>query len=220
MKGYSAISKIILSQDSDAIIYLSQKDKHLAKVISMVGDITYETYNDYYAFLIHEIIEQMLSIKASAKIYSRFVVLCNGDITPEQINQLTDSEIKSIETANSKVKSIRELTNAILQSKINFDEYKYMSDNDFITSLTSIYGIGTCTTKMFFIFSLNRSNVLPYEDVAFLQGYKWVYSINETDYSSVHKKCRKWSPYASIATRYMYKAVDLELTKNKFHLFK
>lgn len=214
------MSKIVLSQDSEAIKYLFQKDKHLAKVISMVGDITYETHSDYYAFLIHEIIEQMLSIKAGAKIYSRFAELCNGIITPEQINQLTDSEIKSIGTANSKVKAIRELTNAVLQSKINFTEYESMSDNDIISSLTSIYGIGTWTAKMFLIFSLNRPNVLPYEDVAFLQGYKWIYNTNKTDYSSVQKKCKKWSPYASIAARYMYRAVDMGLTKNKFHLFK
>lgn len=214
------MTKIILSQDSKSIKYLSQKDKHLAKVISMVGNITYETHNDYYAFLIHEIIEQMLSIKAGAKIFSRFSELCNGIITPEQINQLTDSEIKSIGTANSKVKAIRELTNAVLQSKIKFDEYESMSDNDIVSSLASIYGIGTWTSKMFLIFCLNRPNVLPYEDVAFLQGYKWTYNTNKTDYSSVQKKCKKWSPYASIAARYMYQAVDMGLTKHKFHLFK
>ena len=74
---------ITFDNNSPEIQYLCKKDKRLAKVISMIGPITYETHDeDPYEFLIHEIIEQMLSIKAGNKIFSRLVDLCDGKITP------------------------------------------------------------------------------------------------------------------------------------------
>lgn len=92
--------RVELTEDSSPIQYLCKKDKRLAKVISMVGPITYTIHEDGYAFLIHEIIEQMLSIKAGAKIYGRLVELCHGQITPETINSLSDEDIKSIGTSS------------------------------------------------------------------------------------------------------------------------
>lgn len=67
---------ITLNQDSKSIQYLCKKDKRLAKVVSAIGPITYQVRSKYYRFLIHEIIEQMLSVKAGTKIYGRLEELC------------------------------------------------------------------------------------------------------------------------------------------------
>ena len=116
---------ITLDNNSPEIQYLCKKDKRLAKVISMVGPITYETHDeDPYEFLIHEIIEQMLSIKAGNKIFSRLVDLCDGKITPSKVNKLSDDQIKSIGTANSKVSFIRNITNAVLNGELDFNSLK------------------------------------------------------------------------------------------------
>ena len=89
-----------------------------------------------------------------------------------------------------------------------------------IRILTSVHGIGTWTAKMYLMFVLNRQDVLPFEDVAFLQGYGWAYKTDDFSPAAVQKKCKKWKPYSSIAARYMYKALDRGLTKEEFHLFK
>ena len=82
------MSTRILDETSPAIQHLCKKDKRLAKVIQMVGSITYEVESkDPYAFLVHEIIEQMLSVKAGVKIYGRLKGLCNGEVIPEKIAQ-------------------------------------------------------------------------------------------------------------------------------------
>lgn len=214
------MSKITLCKDSESIKYLCNKDKRLSKVISMVGDIEYDLHDNYYSFLIHEIIEQMLSIKAGAKIYARLEELCDNNICHETINNLTDIEIKSIGTANSKVRAIRDLTNSVISGELSLDEFPMLPDDFVIKKLTAIYGIGTWTAKMFLIFCLNRPNILPFEDIAFLQGYKWIYNTADISKNSVIKKCRKWAPYSSIAARYLYRAVDMGLTKESFHLFK
>lgn len=95
---------IILDMNSPPVQYLCKRDKRLAKVISMVGPITYTTHEeDPYSFLVHEIIEQMLSVKAGAKIFDRLNTLCNDHIVPETIMNLTDEELRSIGTSKNKV---------------------------------------------------------------------------------------------------------------------
>ena len=211
---------ITLDYDTESIQYLCKKDKRLAKVISAIGPITYQIHSDSYSFLIHEIIEQMLSVKAGVKIYGRLEGLCDGNITVATVKQLSDEQIRGIGTASSKVKYIRGLTNAVESGDLDFKKLETMNDDEVINELTSLHGIGTWTAKMYLIFALNRQDVLPYEDVAFLQGYEWLYKTKDRSKAAVEKKCKKWKPYSSIAARYLYRALDSGLTKNEFHLYK
>lgn len=209
-----------LNEKSESVRHLIRKDKRLARVISMVGTITYSLYDDGYAFLVHEIIEQMLSIKAGKQIYDRLLLLCNNKISPQAILSLTDDELKSIGTSNAKVQYIKALTSAVSSGNLLLDDLNIKTDAEVMKELMSIRGIGTWTSKMYLIFVLNRENVLPYEDGAFIQSYKWLYKTDVIDRETVKRKCKKWSPYSSIAARYMYKALDLGLTKQEFHLFR
>ena len=121
-------TEILLRENSASIQYLCKKDKRLAKVISMVGSISYQLHDDAFAFLVHEIIEQMLSIKVGTKIYARLEELCNKTITPNSINLLTDEQIKSIGTSASKVSYIRGITNAVLSGEINLEKLSSLSN--------------------------------------------------------------------------------------------
>jgi DNA-3-methyladenine glycosylase II len=211
---------IRLDINSEAVKYLCGKDKRLSKVIDMVGPITYKVHHDPYAFLVHEIIEQMLSIKAGAAIYGRLQALCGGEVTPKAISALSDEEIKSAGTSRPKVNYIRSLTDSINTGVIDFHELPNLTDADVIKKLSSVKGIGKWSAKMYLIFVLNRPDVLPFEDAAFLQSYKWLYKTIDCTPTAVNAKCKKWKPYSSIAARYMYRALDMGLTKNAFHLFK
>lgn len=211
---------ITLNAESKAIQYLCKKDKRLAKVISTVGPISYCPYEDGFAFLVHEIIEQMLSIKAGAKIYARLEDLCNGKISVESIDSLTDDQIRSIGTSSSKVSYIRGVTEAVKSGIIDFTTFSLMNDKEVMKILTSLKGIGNWTAKMYLIFVLDRPDILPTEDVAFLQAYEWLYKTKDRSKESVEKRCKKWKPYSSVAVRYLYRALDGGLTKEEFHLYK
>ena len=88
---------VTLDMNSPPIQYLCKKDKRLAKVIRMVGPISYSPHeDDPYRFLIHEIIEQMLSVKAGQKIFSRLEDLCDGNVDPDNISLLTDEQMPCI----------------------------------------------------------------------------------------------------------------------------
>lgn len=91
---------ITLTDSSPSIQHLCKRDKRLAKIIGMIGDISYKPYDEPFKFLVHEIIEQMLSVKAGKKIYSRLEEMCNGAITPETINNFSANEIQAIGTSS------------------------------------------------------------------------------------------------------------------------
>ena len=212
---------ITLDMSTPSVQHLCKKDKRLAKLVSMVGPITYVPHSeDTYSFLVHEIIEQMLSVKAGQKIYSRLEHLCEGEITPGKIKALSYEELRSTGTSSAKVEYIRGLTEAVLSRNLVFEGLYSMPDSAVIKELTKLHGIGMWTAKMYLIFVLDRPDVLPFEDGAFLQTYCWLYKTDDTSRESVKAKCKKWKPYSSIASRYFYRALDAGLTKKEFHLFK
>ena len=211
---------ITISVSDSSVQYLCKKDKRLAKGIALVGDLQYYLHDDGFDFLIHEIIEQMLSVEAGRCIYDRLAKLCNDEITVDQINLLTDGEIRSTGTSNAKVQFIRNLTNAIERKELCLDSLKKMSDKEAMKALTAIKGIGNWTAKMYLIFVLDRPDILPFEDGAFMQTYRWLYKTDDTSPKSIKTKCAKWSPYSSIADRYCYRLLDEGYTKKEFHLYK
>ncbi|MBQ9274881.1 MAG: DNA-3-methyladenine glycosylase 2 family protein [Succinivibrio sp.] len=212
--------QIVLTSDTPSIRFLCEKDKRLAKLMSLVGPLSYSVHEDGFAFLIAEIIEQMLSVKAAHAIFSRLKERCRGAVTPQALQSLTDDDIKSCGTSVNKVKTIRRLCEALAGETLVLEDLPHCPDQEVMQRLTAVWGLGQWTAKMYLLFVLDRSDILPYEDVAFLQTYKWLYKTTDTAPVAVQKKCRKWRPYSSVAARYMYRALDLGLTRREFHLFK
>lgn len=222
MLMYYFIERKMMMDDgtNEAIAYLKKKDKRLAKLIASVGPINKLENVDYYSFLVHEIIEQMLSKHAGRAIYYRLLSICGGTVTVDSINALCDESLLSTGMSKSKLSYIKSLNQMLSSHKLVFSDLESMSDSEVINKLKTIKGIGNWTAKMFLLFALKRPDVLPYEDTAFLQTYKWLYKTNNTEKNAIIKKCAKWSPYSSIAARYFYIALDSGLTKKPFHLYK
>ena len=209
----------VFNLESKEISYLCKRDCRLKKLIQKIGPISYKLYEDGYSFLIHEIIEQMLSAKAGKKIFHRLVELCGGIITPEKISNLTFEQIKSIGTANSKVTFIQEITNSILNGSLDLEKINNMDKKMALSILTSFKGIGNWTANMYLLFCVGNLDVLPYDDVAFLQTFKWLYNKKTVSKKVVIQMCKKWSPYSSLASRYFYIALDTGLLKTSISKF-
>lgn len=195
--------EVKLTKESPAVKHLCERDKRLSKVIDMVGDISYSVHEDGYEFLIGEIIEQMLSTKVARILNGRLENLCNGNVSIETINALSDDEIKSIGTSRRKIATIRSVTKAIETGEIDLNQLSSCSDQEVMKRLTSIYGIGDWTAKMYLIFVLDRSNILPYEDVAFLQSFEWIYKVSRPSIDVVKKKPLRlrYSAHSRIAAK-------------------
>lgn len=206
--------------DDKRIIYLSNRDKRLAKVIQAIGPIKVSEHNDEFSFIVCEIIGQMLSNKVADVMIDRLSRQCGGLIIMETIKDVGADGLKSIGLSSAKVSYIQNMIGAIELGELNFDDLREKDDETIIKELKKIKGIGNWTAKMYLLFVLRRENILPYEDGAFLQGYKWLYKTGDVSKDSILRRCNKWEPYSSLAARYMYKAVDFGLTKYPFHLYK
>lgn len=211
---------IILNENSESIQYLSKKDSNLKKLFNLIGEISYTLYADSYEFLVNTIIGQMLSNKVADIISNRLLNLCNGNIEPQTIINLSYSQLRNIGISNSKINYIMNLTNAVLNNEIDFKSFYTKSNIEIERDLQKIKGIGKWSSKMYLIFVLGKNDILPYEDMAFIQAYSWLYNTNKTDKKSIINKCKKWGKYSSVASRYLYKALDLGYTKNKFSEYK
>lgn len=213
-------NKIILNENSESIKYLSKKDEHLKILFNLIGELSYTLYTDSYKFLVDTIIGQMLSNKVADIISNRLSNLCNGNINPKTIIKLSYSQLRNIGISNSKISYIMNLTNAVLNDEINFESFSTKNNIEIAKELQKIKGIGKWSSKMYLIFVLGKDDILPYEDMAFIQGYSWLYNTTKTDKESIISKCKKWGKYSSVASRYLYKALDLGYTKIKFSEYK
>ena len=209
----------MITQAHPAIQYLMKKDKRLAKVITMVGDIEYEEQADCFARLVRSIVNQMLSNKVARVLRDRLTLLCGGQITPRAILNLSREQLREIGISYAKADAILGAAKAVEDGAIPFEKSPQMTDEEVIKELTTLKGVGVWSAKMYLLFTLNRPDVLPYEDGAFLQSYAWLYKTKELTPKAIEKRCKKWKPYSSFAARYLYYALDMGLTKKEFHLF-
>ncbi len=207
----------ILNAQHPAVQYLCKKDKRLAKLIAMVGEIEYITQPDCFVRLVRSIINQMLSNIAAHVIGSRVAGLCGGIITPENLLKLDREQLRGAGLSNTKADNILGIAKAATDGSLDFTNFPNMTDEEVMKELTRLRGIGTWSAKMFLIFTLNRMDVLPYEDAAFLQTYAWLYKTKDLQPASIIKRCKKWKPYSSIAARYFYYALDMGLTKQNIN---
>lgn len=204
-----------IQREVDPIMYLKNVDSRLSEVIDRIGPIDFHHYHETspFVFLSREIIGQMISAKVKKTIYQRFMNLCDGDISPEKISRLTILELRSIGLSTSKSTYLINLANVVLEGQISFDELTSDDNDTVMKKLTAIRGIGKWTASMYLLFFLGREDVLPVEDGAFLQAYKWLYNTEDIKPSSIKAQCKCWSPFSSLASRYMYRALDTGLTK-------
>lgn len=204
---------ITLSSETESVLYLRQNDEKLASVIERVGTITYIPHEDPFSFLVGTIIGQMLSNKVADILYARLENLCSGEISPIIVSQLQIDDFRHLGISRIKASYILGMAEQMKNHKIDFVAFPKLPDEEIIRRLTAIKGIGIWTAKMYLMFVLNRQDVLPYEDGAFLQAFSWAYNTNRVNQNDIMYMCRKWQPYSSIAARYLYRALDMGLTK-------
>lgn len=200
----------------EVLEHLKSADSRLGKVIEEIGNLqinSYNSSNDEFLFLVREIVGQMISSGVKKVILQRLQDLCCNKICPEALNNLTVEQLRGIGLSNAKSGYILNLASLVSSKSIDFEHINSLDDEGVMRELIKIRGIGKWTAKMYLIFFLQRENVLPYEDGAFLQAYKWLYNTKIVTPESISRKCRKWKPYQSIGARYMYQALDRGLTK-------
>ena len=124
-----------------------------------------------YQSLIRAVIAQQVSTAAAQTITGRLENKCAGSITAERVGALSLKQLQSVGLTGAKVRTISELTSAVLSGELNFRKFSHMSDEEIIGELVPLFGIGRWTVEMFLIFHLGRLDVWPVGDLAVRRGW-------------------------------------------------
>lgn len=209
------------SKDSEEVKYLCEKDELFSYAVNYIGTIEYTLHDDAFRHFVDTIIGQMLSNKVGDVISGRFAALCDNEITPERVVSLTIPELRAIGLSNAKSEYILNFAHIVSEKPSFFQELELKTDDEIRKELMAIKGIGIWSTNMYLLFVLGRPDILPTEDGAFAQAVKWLYGYDDhtRERKSLRKLLSHWSPYSSVASRYMYRLLDSGITKTEKNIF-
>lgn len=193
-----------------AIQHLQKRDPVLAALIQRVGSYGIQFLEPTFETLVKSIVYQQLSGKVARVILGRLVAATpNNILTPESILKLRPSKMRSLGLSRQKIAYIRDLARQTRDGKIVFDKLPTMPDEEVITHLTAVKGIGVWTAHMFLIFALRRHNVLPTGDLGIRSAIKKVYNLPELPHPrDVEALAKDWHPYCTVASWYLWRSLD------------
>jgi DNA-3-methyladenine glycosylase II len=196
----------------EAAEYLTKHDPKLAPVIKRHGLCTIRPHKNYYQELVDSIISQQLSVKAARAIEQRFQDMFGGHFpAPEEILTKDLEELRAIGFSYAKGRYVQDLAQKILDGEVKFDTIDSLSNDEVVTELTAVKGVGEWTAHMFLMFCMGRSDVLPVGDLGIRNGVRELYGFTDApspdDIRDITKKYN-WHPYESIASWYVWQSLD------------
>ena len=190
---------------------LSKKDKVMRKLIHNYKDKSLVTRNDVFFSLCKSIIGQQISVKAANSVFFKFKKKCKNKITAKVVNRLPSNSLKSCGLSRQKVKGIKDLAKKTLNKSFKPNLIKKMTDEEAIEYLSKLRQIGRWSAEMILLFTFNRSNIWPLQDIGLLRAISNNYNKKYLPPKIfLNKLYKKFTPYCSVATWYLWRSIDDE----------
>ena len=188
---------------------LSKKDPILKKIIKKYNKGFLTTKNKPFFSLCRTIVGQQISTKAADSIWSKLEEKCNKKITPKIILKLSRRSLKSVGLSRQKVSYLKNIAKNFKNKSFNVNHLKKMNDEEAISYITQLKGLGVWSAEMFLMFNLNRSDIYPTADIGLLRGISKNY---KTSYPPIKMFLKKISNlhlgYRTVFTWYMWRSID------------
>jgi DNA-3-methyladenine glycosylase II len=212
----------------DAVAALSAADPKLAKLMGRAGPFTLRLPQQQSPFeaLAESIIYQQLHGKAAAAIHARLIAsfepLCGLGVhpSPQHLLDCPNDQLRGAGLSHNKMLALRDLAAKSLDGTVpSLARIRRMPDEAIIEHLTQVRGIGVWTVQMLLIFRLGRPDVLPVTDYGVRKGFALTFQglkpgVKVTPDllaapADMERRARKWQPWRSVASWYMWRACDL-----------
>ena len=194
--------------------YLSKKDKIMSKLIKSYqspSEIILKSRRDIFFSLCKSIIGQQISVSAANSVFLKFKKKCNNRINAKKVSKLTFSQLKSCGLSRQKVLGIQSLAKQIIDKSFKPKLISKMNDEEAIVYLSNLRQIGRWSAEMILLFTYNRSNIWPIQDIGLLRAISKNYNkkyLPPEKFVNLLKK--RFSPYCSVATWYLWRSIDPE----------
>ena len=195
-----------------AIAHLRKVDPTLGEVIDRIGP--YKGWpsgnGTHFDAVARSIVFQQLSGKAAGTIHGRFQGLYGGRTPhPEELATTSDEQLRSIGLSRQKSAYLKDLGARVASGQLPIETLHELTDEEIITALTQVKGIGRWTAQMFLMFRLGRLDVLPDLDLGIQKGMQKAYRLRKLPTPERVKKIgAKWAPFRSIGSWYMWRLLD------------
>jgi DNA-3-methyladenine glycosylase II len=194
-----------------AVRHLKKSDPVLRAIIERVGPCRMEFGPPGFHSLAEAIVYQQLNGKAALTIFKRFAELAGKPLAPESILTLTETQMRSVGLSKQKASYLKDMAERAVRGELDFTRLPEMSDDEVITHLTQVKGVGVWTAHMFLMFTLRRPNVLPTGDFGVRMAMKKHYKRRKLPKPGQMEKIAKcWEPYRSLACWYLWKSLDVK----------
>lgn len=199
----------------DAVDHLRQADRPLGRLIERVGPFTMEiqTVRTPFESLAQSIVYQQLTGKAAATILGRVKALYGGKAfpKPQDILNTPDEVLRSAGLSRAKTAAMKDLAAKTLNGTVpTMAQIRRLPNEEIIERLTLIRGIGVWTVEMILIFRLGRPDVLSIHDYGVRKGFALTFKREELPTpKEVAVRGERWRPYRTVASWYLWRAVDL-----------
>ena len=199
---------------SKAKKYLSKKDKTIAKLIKNYqspSETILTSRRDIFFSLCKSIIGQQISVAAANSVFLKFKKKCKGKINAKVVSKLSSAQLKNCGLSRQKVLGIKSLATQIINKSFNPKILNKMNDEEAIVYLSNLRQIGRWSAEMILLFTYNRSNIWPVQDIGLLRAISKNYNkkyLPPEKFVTLLKK--RFSPYCSVATWYLWRSIDPE----------
>ena len=188
---------------------LSKKDPVIRKIIKKYNKGFLTTRNNPFFSLCRTIVGQQISTKAADSIWLKFEKKCKKHITPNTVIKISSRNLRSAGLSRQKVSYLKNIAKAFINKSFDVKKIKKMNDEDAISYITKLKGLGVWSAEMFLMFNLNRPNIFPIKDIGLLRAisknYKKSYPPNKrflNKISKIHKG------NLTTFTWYMWRSID------------
>jgi DNA-3-methyladenine glycosylase II len=192
----------------NAKIELMKRDRIMRRLIPQFGDLYLVGRDDPFTTLARSIVGQQISAKSADALWGRLLE-ASGKCAPAQILKLGTEGLAATGLPKRKTEYILDLSEHFKEKLLHVNKWAEMSDEDVISELIQIRGIGRWTSEMFLIFNLLRPNILPLDDPDLLQGISINYFSGEpVSRSDAREVAANWEPWRTVATWYLWRSLD------------
>ena len=183
--------------------WLISRDPALAAAMNEIGHIRRAVTPDIFSALVNAIVGQQISTKAQATIWKRMQEQL-GPITPKNIEAIHTESLQSCGISMRKAVYIKSITEAVLDGSLNLARLPSLTDAEICAQLVQLKGIGVWTAEMIMIFSMQRPDILSWDDLAIQRGLRMLYRHRKITPTLFAKYKKRYSPHATTASLYLW----------------
>lgn len=194
---------------SQAQQFLMSVDADWQALITHIGpcEFTPKTEREPFEALVRAVAYQQLSTKAGDAILRKFLQLFGRFPTPEQLLDAEFEQLRAVGFSGRKIETIQDIAQATISGMVPSREIADgMRDEDLIAQLVTIKGIGQWTVEMMLMFTLQRMDILPADDLGIAEGYRRLKKLETAPKKKQLAEIGKaWSPYRTVASWYLWR---------------